>query len=91
MKLEIDRLVDQTIIDYGSYENEIFENIDLINGVVIEYRCIKCGDFYFYYCRRILDYLKDLFNNIIIQRIPAFNGPVKCTQCNGKIMEFTII
>ncbi len=92
LKIRIDSIIDETILDYGHYEDVLFGQKDKFDTVVVEYRCLKCDDdFCFYRPISILDYLQDLFQGVKSKKLINPNGTIRCTQCDQKILSFTII
>jgi hypothetical protein len=70
LKLKIDGIIDETVSDYGHYEDVLYRQHGRFDTVVIEYRCLKCdSDFCFYSPINILDYLRSLFQGVKIKKL----------------------
>lgn len=92
LKLRIDSIIDETVSNYGYYENVLFRQKDKFDTVVIEYCCLKCDNDFCFYCPiSILDYLQSLFQGVKSRKLINPDGTIKCTQCGQKILSFTII
>jgi DNA-directed RNA polymerase subunit RPC12/RpoP len=92
LKLKIDEIVNETVIDYGNYENVLFSNKENFRNAVIEYKCIKCGsNSCFYSPIDIMVYLRHIFHGEITKKQINTTGSIRCPQCNGKLFSFSLI
>ncbi len=93
LKLAIDRIVDETVVDYGAYEDILFNNKYMYDTVTIEYHCLKCdSDFYFSKSEFTLNYLKKLFHGIITEKVCIVPWvQIKCAKYDCIFFKFTII
>jgi hypothetical protein len=93
LKLVIDRTVDENVVNYGAYEDALFNSKYQYDEVTIEYRCLKCDSVFCIYNQMFtIDYLQKLFRGIKTERIfNTQNEAISCNQCNQKTMSFTII